>query len=63
MSDTKKKTYFVKCIVNMDASHVECILVRATKPHLARSKAESELRNHGFFHAKAFYCNEMEERT
>ena len=56
MADAKKKCYMVKCIVNMDASHEEMVLVKTTKPHLARQKAEAELRNNGFFHAKAFYC-------
>lgn len=58
--EPKKKTWFVKCEVNMDASHYEVVLVKATKPHLARQKAEAELRNKGFFHARAFYCKEME---
>lgn len=55
-----KKCYIVKCEVNMDASHVETVLVKTTKPHLARQKAEAELRNCGFFHAKTISCKELE---
>ena len=29
---------------------------------LAMQKAEAECRNNGHFHARAFYCNEMEEK-
>jgi hypothetical protein len=60
MSDKKKKTYIVKCIVNMCANHEETVIVKATKPHLAAQKAEAELRNNGFFHARAYSCEEME---
>ena len=60
MSEKKKKCYIVKCEVNMDASRYETVIVKTTKPHLARQKAEAELRNHGFFHARAVSCNEME---
>lgn len=59
MTMDKKKCFMVKCIVNMDASHEETVLVKATKPHLACQKAEAECRNHGFFHAKAFSCVEL----
>ena len=59
MADSKKKCFMVKCIVNMDASREEMVLVKTTKPHLARQKAEAELRNNGFFHAKAFSCEEV----
>lgn len=59
MGDKKKKCFMVKCIVDMDASEEETVLVRTTKPHLAIQKAEAELRNNGFFHAKAFYCKEI----
>ena len=58
-----KKCYMVKCIVNMDASHEELVLVKTSKPHLAIQKAESALRNAGFFHVKAFSCKEMTERA
>lgn len=59
MADEKKTCFMVKCIVNMDASHVETVLVKTTKPHLARQKAEAELRNNGFFHASAVSCEEV----
>ena len=57
----RKKTYFVKCTVNMCANDERSVIVKATKPHLAMQKAEAECRNNGCFHAKAFYCNEMKE--
>ena len=60
MAEQKKKCFAVKCIVNMDASHEELVLVKTTKPHLACQKAEAELRNNGFFHAKAFSCKEVD---
>lgn len=59
MAESKKKCFMVKCVVNMDASREETVLVKTTKPHLARQKAEAELRNNGFFHAKAFSCEEV----
>lgn len=59
MAEVKKKVYIVKCEVDMCAEHVETVIVKTTKPHLARQKAEAELRNNGHFHAKAFYCEEM----
>ena len=60
MSEKKKKAYFVTCTVNMDASKEQSVIVKATKPHIAMKKAEAELRNNGFFYARAFYCNEMD---
>lgn len=59
MKIQKKKAYLVKCTVNMDASHEEMVVVKTTKPHLAVQLAESELRNNGFFHAKAFTVVEL----
>lgn len=59
MSEPKKKAWLVKCEVNMDASHVETVIVKTTKPHLARQMAEALLRDHGYFHAKAYYCEEV----
>lgn len=58
-----KKRYIVKCIVNMDSSHVETVVVKTTKPHLAMQKAEAELRNNGFFHSKSVLCKELEEKA
>ena len=55
----KKKAYIVKCNVNMDASREETVIVKTTKPHLAMQIAEAELRNNGYWHAKAFNCKEM----
>lgn len=55
----KKKAWLVKCEVNMDASREETVIVKATKPHLARQIAEAEVRNHGYFHARAYYCKEL----
>ena len=60
MSEKKKKTYIVKCTVNMCANHEETVIVKETKPHLAAQKAAAELRNNGFFHARAFSVKEME---
>ena len=60
MTGTKKKTYIVKCMVNMCAEHEQTVIVKTTKPHLAAQKAEAELRNNGFFHAKAYSVEEME---
>jgi hypothetical protein len=62
MSEKKKKTYFVKCTVDMCANEERSVIVKATKPRLAMQKAESECRNNGHFHARAFYCNEMEAK-
>jgi hypothetical protein len=59
MAEKKKKTYFVKCTVDLDASREQSVIVKATKPHIAIQKAEAELRNNGHFHARAFYCNEI----
>lgn len=59
MTNKEKKPYIVKCVVNLDASKEETVIVKTTKPHLACQKAEAELRNNGFFHAKAFSCEEM----
>ena len=62
MAEKKKKTYIVKCEVDMCANHEETVIVKATKPHIAMQKAEAELRNNGYFHARAFYCTEIGER-
>lgn len=59
MREKKKKVYFVKCTVDMDASKERSVIVTATKPHIAIQKAEAVLRNNGHFHARAFYCNEI----
>ena len=61
MKEKKKKTYFVKCTVDLDASKEQSVIVKATNPHIAMQKAEAECRNVGHFQAKAFYCNEMKE--
>lgn len=55
----KQKAYIVKCMVNMCAEHEQTVIVKTTKPHLAAQKAEAELRNSGFFHAKAYSVKEM----
>lgn len=59
-TQSNKKAFVVKCNVNMCANHTETVVVKTTKPHLAVQLAEAELRNNGFFHAKAFNCKEME---
>lgn len=56
---TKKKAYIVKCVVNMSANHVETVIVKTTKPHLAAIKAMSEMRSNGFFHACVISCEEI----
>lgn len=55
----KKRAYMVKCIVNMGASQEETVIVKTTKPHLAVQIAEAELRNNGYWHAKAYSCKEV----
>lgn len=60
MADTKKKAYIVKCNVNMCAENSQTVIVKTTKPHLAVQVAEAELRNNGYWHAKAYSCKEME---
>ena len=58
MTEPKKKCYIVKCEVNMNASHVETVLLKATKPHIACEKAVGALIKNGFFHAKVISCKE-----
>lgn len=60
MKETKKKAWLVKCEVNMDSNRNEVVVVKATKPHLASQKAEALLRDSGFFHARAYYCKEVQ---
>lgn len=60
MTMNKKKRFLVRCTVNMDARTDKVVIVKTTKPHLACQKAEAELRNNGFFHAKAYSCVELD---
>lgn len=57
--EKKKKAYIVKCVVDMSANHVETVIVKTTKPHLAAQKAMSEMRNNGFFYASVISCEEI----
>lgn len=59
MPEKKKRAYWVKCTVNLEANRVEDVIVRTTKPHLARQKAEALLRDRGYFHVHAYYCEEV----
>lgn len=58
-SEKKKKSYIVKCTVDMCANHEETVIVKTTKPHLAGQKATAELRNAGYFHASVVSCKEL----
>ena len=60
MAEPKKKCYIVRCQVNMDASREETVLVKATKPHIACSKAVGELIKRGFFHARVNSYEEVQ---
>ena len=60
MTEKKKKAYIVKCVVNMCAEHVETVIVKTTKMHLACQIAAAELRDRGFFHASVVSCKEIE---
>lgn len=55
----KKKAYIVRCMVNMCAENEQTVIVKTTKPHLAAQKAEVELRNNGYWHAKAYSVKEI----
>lgn len=61
MKKKTKKTYRVRCEVNMDASREATVVVVATKPELACRKAEQELRRQGFFYAWAKDWTELDE--
>ena len=54
-----KKSYIVTCQVNMCADKEVKVVVKTTKPHLARQLAEKECYQHGYFFAKAVSCKEM----
>ena len=61
MKKKTKKTYRVRCEVNMDASRDATVLVVATKPTLAYKKAEQELKRQGFFCVFVRDCEEVVE--
>lgn len=54
------RRWFVKCEVNMGDKPPVTVLVRAEKPSQAMQLAEAECRNNGYWHARAFYCKELE---
>ena len=61
MSKTEKKKNVWICKVQVDlcAEHEVTVIVKTTKPHIARQLAESECYSKGFFQAKCISCEEM----
>jgi predicted transcriptional regulator len=60
MTKKKKKSYKVICEVNMDASHMETVIVKATKKELAMKQAERKLYDTTeYFLVSARSCEEL----